>query len=317
MEKKYKSLIACLILLIALIISIFFIKIYFKPFLIIIIFYMLCKPIYKFLYKIIHNTRIASILSILVLNIILFCGIYYLSSSLIVKAGNFYYENSKKLYSFFSTLNESTFLGTFDIDKLKNGILDESFVKRSAFYTGDGIISYFISNICLYFLLSDGEEVFSSILFFIPEKYRSNLKKTFSNLKDMVTIELILVLFNTLEIFIGLKILNIREAFLLALLCGILDLLPYVGTIIVFIPLIIYNIILKEYFIVIGLVSLYVLILIVREILESKFIGNKLNLHPLIVLISIYVGMKLFGIIGIAAGPLYVLLSKEILLDGT
>lgn len=317
MEKKYKSLIVCLLLLITLIIVILFIKIYFKPFLIIFIFYMLCRPIYKFLYKAIHNTRIASILAILVLNIVLFCGIYYLSSSLLIKAWNFYYENSKKLYNFFDTLNQNPFLGTLNIDKLKNGILDESFVKKGAFYTGDGIISYFISNICLYFLLSDGNELFSSILFFIPEKYCSKLKNTFNNLKDMVTIELILVLFNTLEIFIGFKILNIREGFLLALLCGILDLLPYVGTIIVFIPLIIYNIVLKEYFVVIGLICLYILILIVREILETKFIGNKLNLHPLIVLISIYIGMKLFGIIGIAVGPLYVLISKEILLDGT
>lgn len=317
MEKKYKSLILCLIFLIALIISIFFIKIYFKPFLIIVVFYMLCRPIYKFLYKVIHNTRIASILAILVLNIILFCGIYYLSSSLVIKAWNFYYENSKKVYNFFYTLSQSPLLGTFNVDKLKNEILDESFVKRGAFYTGDGIISYLISNICLYFLLSDGEELFSSILFFIPEKYRNKLKITFSNLKDMFIIELMLVLFNTLEIFIGFKILNIKEGFLLALLCGILDFLPYVGTIIVFIPLIIYNIILKEYFVVIGLIFLYVLILIVREILETKFIGNKLNLHPLIVLISIYIGMKLFGIIGIAVGPLYVLISKEILLEGT
>ncbi len=317
MDKRYKSLIACLVLLIALIITTLFIKIYFKPFLIIIIFYMLCKPIYKFVYKVIHNTRIASILTILVLNIILFCVIYYLSSSLLTKVCNFYYENSKKVYNFFNTLNPGPFLGTFNIDKLKNGILDESFIKRGAFYTGDGIISYLIANICLYFLLSDGDNLFSGILFFIPEKYWSKLKNTFSNLKDMVTIELMLVLFNTLEVFIGFKILNIRESFFLALLCGILDLLPYVGTIIVFIPLIIYNIVLKEYFVVIGLICLYLLILIVREILETKFIGNKLNLHPLIVLISIYVGMKLLGIIGIAVGPLYVLISKEILLDGT
>jgi predicted PurR-regulated permease PerM len=316
-DKRYKSLIACLVLLIALIITTLFIKIYFKPFLIIIIFYMLCKPIYKFVYKVIHNTRIASILTILVLNIILFCVIYYLSSSLLTKVCNFYYENSKKVYNFFNTLNPGPFLGTFNIDKLKNGILDESFIKRGAFYTGDGIISYLIANICLYFLLSDGDNLFSGILFFIPEKYWSKLKNTFSNLKDMVTIELMLVLFNTLEVFIGFKILNIRESFFLALLCGILDLLPYVGTIIVFIPLIIYNIVLKEYFVVIGLICLYLLILIVREILETKFIGNKLNLHPLIVLISIYVGMKLLGIIGIAVGPLYVLISKEILLDGT
>ena len=58
---------------------------------------------------------------------------------------------------------------------------------------------------------------------------------------------------------IGFKILRVPSAIFLGFVCGILDILPYVGTIIVFIPIIIYNIIMKEYLLVVGLIALFLL----------------------------------------------------------
>ena len=100
---------------------------------------------------------------------------------------------------------------------------------------------------------------------------------------------------------------------MLGLVCGLLDVLPYVGTIIVFIPIIIYNIIMKNYLVSFGLICLYILVQIVREILEAKFIGNKLDIHPLVIFISIYIGAKVFGILGILVGPMYSIIAKEII----
>ena len=95
-------------------------------------------------------------------------------------------------------------------------------------------------------------------------------------------------------------------------ICGILDILPYVGTIIVFIPIIIYNIILREYLRVFGLIFLFILVQVVREILEAKFLSDKLDLHPLLILLSIYIGVKIFGMLGIIIGPMYGILAKGI-----
>lgn len=317
MEKKYKALIACVILLLVTIVLMFSIEMYFKPFLLILLFYILCKPLYKLLVKIIKKKRIASVMSIMFINILIICIVYYLGSTLILKIAKIYYDNSIKLENILKTIYDNEFFNAFNIDKLKTGLVDGDFVQKGAFYTGESIISYFIANISVYFLLCDGREIFSGILSFIPTKYYTGMKSTINNLKSMINIEIMLILINSLELFIGFKILNVKEALTLALICGVLDLLPYVGTIIVFIPLIIYNIVLKEYFVVLGLICLYILVLVVREILETKFIGNKLNLHPFIVLVAIYVGMKLFGILGLIVGPLYVLLAKEILLEET
>jgi predicted PurR-regulated permease PerM len=50
-----------------------------------------------------------------------------------------------------------------------------------------------------------------------------------------------------------------------------------------------------------------------REILEAKFLSNKLAIHPLIVIISIYVGVKMFGFIGIISGPIYSIIAKDMI----
>ena len=52
---------------------------------------------------------------------------------------------------------------------------------------------------------------------------------------------------------------------------------------------------------------------VVREILEAKFLGDKLDIHPLVILLSIYIGVKVFGILGILVGPMYSILAKEII----
>ena len=129
----------------------------------------------------------------------------------------------------------------------------------------------------------------------------------------MICVEIILVLMSTLEIIIGFCFLKVPNALMLGVFCGILDILPYVGTIIVFIPIIIYNIIMREFLYAIGLISLYFLVQIIREILEAKFLADKLEIHPLVILISIYIGIKIFGILGIVVGPMYSILAKEII----
>jgi predicted PurR-regulated permease PerM len=69
----------------------------------------------------------------------------------------------------------------------------------------------------------------------------------------------------------------------------------------------------KKFIIAVGLICLYILVQIIREILEAKFLGDKLDIHPLVILLSIYIGVKIFGILGILVGPMYSILAKEII----
>ena len=131
--------------------------------------------------------------------------------------------------------------------------------------------------------------------------------------KLLINLEIKLIILSFTIIILGFKVLGISNCLLIGGLCAILDVVPFVGTTIVFIPIIIYNIIIKRYILVIGLVSLYILERFTREILEAKFLSSKLEIHPLIIILSIYIGVNMFGFIGILAGPIYSIIAKDVI----
>ena len=53
----------------------------------------------------------------------------------------------------------------------------------------------------------------------------------------------------------------------------------------------------------IGMFALYIIITIIRNTMEPKLVGKQIGLHPLATLISLYVGLKVIGIIGMLVFP--------------
>lgn len=97
---------------------------------------------------------------------------------------------------------------------------------------------------------------------------------------------------------------GIDNGVMFGLLAGFLDMLPFVGTGIVLIPLGIWQLINGWYPQTIVCFVLYGLCVIFRELLEPKLIGQKTGIYPVAILLSVYAGVKLFGPAGILKGPL-------------
>ena len=104
--------------------------------------------------------------------------------------------------------------------------------------------------------------------------------------------------------FIGLAILKIPYAFILALLLATVDLLPLLGTGIILIPWAVICLRLGQVKLGIGLLALYTVSTLTRQILEPKLIGDGLGLHPLLSLFSMYAGLRLLGVWGMILAPL-------------
>jgi predicted PurR-regulated permease PerM len=58
---------------------------------------------------------------------------------------------------------------------------------------------------------------------------------------------------------------------------------------------------------------LYGVVLIIRQIVEPKLISKGIGIHPLAAVVSIYAGLRLFGIVGMILGPFAALLIKNLL----
>jgi sporulation integral membrane protein YtvI len=114
------------------------------------------------------------------------------------------------------------------------------------------------------------------------------------------------------ELALGLSILRVDKAILVAALIAVIDLLPVLGTGGVMVPWIIVELIKGNIPFAIGLAVLYLIIIIVRNILEPKLIGKQIGLHPLVMLMCMYVGLKLFGFIGLFALPVAVVIAKQL-----
>jgi len=114
------------------------------------------------------------------------------------------------------------------------------------------------------------------------------------------------------ELAIGLLLLRVDGAIEVAALIAVIDFLPVLGTGGVVIPWIFIELIQGNFPFALGLTALYLLITFVRNILEPKLIGEQIGLHPLIMLISMYVGVKIFGVVGLIALPVTIVVIKHL-----
>ncbi|MFQ9246529.1 MAG: AI-2E family transporter [Clostridium paraputrificum] len=313
-RRRYKKLIDLIMLLLIITVLTLTIKYYFKPFIWMVIMFLIANPLYKFFIRLNIHDKIAGALSILFVNLALIIFVIYLGGSIFILLKKLYEGNIKLIEDLIRT-----YIGFIDVGDGKSiagsviSILNQDFIKTGAITTGEGIVAFFIGNICAFFILVDREKMKDLVKRLIPRDILYKAKYQGGNFKQMIGIQVILVLISTLEIIIGFIVFRVPKAVLLGVICGILDILPYVGTIIVFVPIIIYNIIVEDYIVAFGLICLYILVQVIREVLEAKFLSDKLELHPLLVLLSIYIGIKLFGILGIVVGPMYGILAKDII----
>ena len=116
------------------------------------------------------------------------------------------------------------------------------------------------------------------------------------------------------ELFIGFAILKVPYPLLLALLTALVDILPILGVGAILVPWGLFEILIfKDIFTGVGLLIIYVIVAIIRQITEPKVVAGSLGLHPLLTLAAMYIGLKVFGILGMILGPILLLAFRPIL----
>lgn len=106
------------------------------------------------------------------------------------------------------------------------------------------------------------------------------------------------------ELSIGLTIIGINNSILIALCIAIFDILPVLGTGGVMIPWTVVNLVLGNFRLALSLLVLYVIVTVIRNIIEPKIVGGQLGLHPIVTLSSMFAGLQLLGGIGLFGFPI-------------
>ena len=111
---------------------------------------------------------------------------------------------------------------------------------------------------------------------------------------------------------VTLTILGVPNGWLFGILAGALDAFPFLGTGIVLVPLSIW-LFLKGQALQAGFtLALYGICALVRELLEPKLVGEKIGIYPIVMFASVFIGMKIYGALGIIKGPMSVVILYEL-----
>ncbi len=110
----------------------------------------------------------------------------------------------------------------------------------------------------------------------------------------------------------GLWALGIRHGVTTGILAGILDALPFIGTGIVLVPVALWQLVQGNLWKCIWILVLYAVCALAREFLEPRLLGRKMGVYPVLILLAIYSGIKLYGLSGVILGPFSFLVIREI-----
>lgn len=316
MLKKYQAIFKLIAILIIVMIILKFCLIFLWPFLIAILFSTLLEPIVKMFCRLGLSRKFGVAVSFfIVMIIILIIGLYlskYMYSQILSFSQNLS-QILTVLSDKFIFLNNQKYNYTDLINTLEGVIISyRTKILHTIVSTVNGFVYLILIFMSTIFISIDLETFKKSMKKNLSMNTFEFLSNVLHKIGEMIKVEMELVFLTTLQTVIGFYILGINNALTIGIICGILDLLPIVGPTIIFIPLVIYEFLINQIFIGTGLIFLFVLLQISREIMKIKFVGHNFQIHPIVTILSLYVGVVLYGLWGIIFGPIIVILAIEL-----
>lgn len=184
------------------------------------------------------------------------------------------------------------------------------------------VIAIVVAVIASCFMASDYDRLVGFLKNQLPEKRRTVLSRSKSIL--LTTLKQLLKAYGTImlvtftEVFIGLNILKLvgiydsGYIFIIAAITCVVDIVPVLGTGTIMIPWAFYSLITGNIPLTIGLAVIYVVILIVRQVVEPKLVAVRLGLPPVITIASMYLGTQIFGFVGLFLLPITIIMLKRL-----
>ena len=164
-----------------------------------------------------------------------------------------------------------------------------------------------VTLISLVYFSLDYDKISAFVKSYLPK----NLSELLSRLRSSIVLVLkkyvlsysLILMITYATLLVGLLLLGVEHAAVVAFFIALLDVLPIIGVGTVLIPWSIYELAIGDSALGIGLILLFLANAVIRQISEPKIVGKSLDLHPIITLITLYVGYALFGLWGMLLLP--------------
>ncbi len=152
------------------------------------------------------------------------------------------------------------------------------------------------------FILVDMDRIKKFILSMIPapEKkgFEAFLKRLDQRLSGVVRGQLTICLVNAILTLVGLLILNVKFAFILATLAGIFSIVPIFGSIVSTIPIVLVSLTISPLTALFSLLWIIGIHILEANFLNPKIMGTSAKIHPILILLALVVGESFYGLVG-------------------
>lgn len=329
---KYLKILINYILLITAIFFFFWLLpkaiIYFMPFVIAIVIALIASPLVRLLERRIKIKRKAGTAVVIVLAIALVVLVMYLLISLLITEISGFAVTIPKIWN---TINDT--LGSANanlalyvnklpvgfgkwLDTTASGISDSLSVwvsnlgEKTADYAGNlvknlalTIVGIIMCILASYLFVAERDYLNSLSSVIVSPYIRKRWNVVKSTLRTAVggyfKAQFKIMGFVYIVLFIGFLVLRIKYAFLIALLIAFLDFLPFFGTGAVMWPWAVFAAMQKNYKFAIGMMIVWGLSQLVRQLIQPKFVGDSVGMKPIPTLILLYLGFRLGGALGL------------------
>lgn len=169
-----------------------------------------------------------------------------------------------------------------------------------------GFIGAIIFILSVYFMVTDSENVSKTVHNLLGEKLSRRVSDVKDELKQYfggyVKAQLIIMSIAFVIMLLEFGIMGIKYALLIAFVTAFLDALPVFGSGIVLWPLAIINFVSGNIKNGIVMVVAYLSIMLMRHLIEPKIVSSKIGINPILTLMSMYIGYRIWGVGGILIG---------------
>lgn len=301
--------------------------IFFMPFVVGWVIASIANPLVRFLEKRLKIVRKhGSMLVIILALAVVILGGYFAIAKLVSEAGNLIanmpeiYANmeaeiqslAKRMQHIFEMLPLNAQLYLMELNTELDSLIESliSSVSTPTFQAAGKmaknlpgtIIAVIISILSSYLFVADREQVICFARKMIPKLFQERVSLVIDNMKFIVggyfKAQFKIMGVVAVILLIGLGFLKVKYAVLLAALISFLDMLPFFGTGTALLPWAVLKFLNGEYQFGFGLLIIYGVSQLVRQLIQPKIVGDTFGLNPLLTLIFMYTGYRLKGIFG-------------------
>lgn len=200
----------------------------------------------------------------------------------------------------------SSWMGSVDVSNIFSGFITnngETSVVSRTFGVFNGILGFITVLVISFYLVAEEKGMKEFIAALIPHQHQTFTVELLEKIQHKMGLWILGQIILSLSIFvltwIGLTILGVKYALFLALLAGMLEVVPYIGPFLSAVPGIFFAFIQNPPLAVIVGV-LYLLIQKTEGyVLVPKIMEKTVGTSPLVVLVALLIGFKLAGIVGL------------------